>query len=146
MITTRLKADEFYSIARRFVNGAGNMSPYFDKMDSKVIEWKDRQFGSEGMYMGRPWKPLSSSTIQNRLALGFGAGPILQRTGKLKSSIKMVFKSQHEARWKGTADYYQYHQLGTSKMPARPMLGWNAEMERRAVNELKGFIILLLAK
>lgn len=122
------------------------MSRYFDKMDSKVMDWKERQFGSEGMYMGRPWKPLAASTIQNRLALGFGAGPILQRTGKLKSSIKMVFKSSREARWKGTVDYYKYHQMGTSKMPARQILGWSPEMERRAVNELKGFIILLLAK
>lgn len=40
---------------------------------------------------GRPaWPPLSAETIATRLNRGFGAGPILQRSGRLKAVMGQV--------------------------------------------------------
>ena len=52
--------------------------------------WKKllvRRFQTQGSSTGKPWAPLTMSTVQQRKRLGFGPGPILYRVGVLKSSV-----------------------------------------------------------
>lgn len=79
---------------------------------------------------GRPreWKPLDPETIRQRVEQGYGTGPILVRTGRLKRSASAI------RRWnvsRGVAEttefppsvfYAPFHQFGTRYMPARPFM------------------------
>lgn len=78
-----------------------------------------RNFASEG----RPdrWSPLAASTIKDRLRQGFGAGPILERTGALQRGFRFTWRAK-SYQVRNVVPYFQYHQDGTSKMPRRPMI------------------------
>jgi len=47
-----------------------------------------KNFGTEGMRLGKKWQRLSPATIKQRQKKGYWPGKILQRTGRLKKSIK----------------------------------------------------------
>lgn len=44
----------------------------------------DKRFETEGMSSGAPWKSLKPKTIEQRMRLGYGPGPILQRSTALR--------------------------------------------------------------
>ena len=102
-----------------YLAGARNFKPVFEaywKYHQRSIE---RNFAHEG----RPkrWKPLAPITIAERLALGFGPGPILVRTGRMKRGFRARI-GPRSYRVFNRAPYFSYHQLGTDRIPARPML------------------------
>lgn len=80
-----------------------------------------------------PWPALAPSTIAQRIRLGYGAGPILRRTGALR---RHVTTAPAEVRRTGTTlelriapgnvvagrPKYRPLAMGTSRMPARPMV------------------------
>lgn len=74
---------------------------------------------------GGAWAPLAESTRRDRERKGYnGARPILERTGKLRKGFKVkVVKEKLSAT--NTVSYAKYHQFGTSKMPARKILGFS---------------------
>lgn len=89
----------------------------------------EQNFDSEG----RPkWRALSAVTIEDRLRRGYGAGPILVRTGELKESVVTTRESITLAGnivqmvmpgdVGGLPERYRYHQLGTQKMAQRKMI------------------------
>ncbi len=54
----------------------------------KPDEIMQKSFETNFELEGRPqWKSLSKMTIKDRKSSGFGAGPILKRTGELKKSV-----------------------------------------------------------
>lgn len=77
---------------------------------------------------GRPWKPLTASTIAQK-----SSGTKLRETGRLFNSIGYDVRGD-EARIFTTVDYAPYLQLGTQRMEARPFLGFSA----RDVREING--------
>ena len=93
-------------------------------------------FDSEGSVFSTPWAQLSPAT-QAYKSMHFAAYASLPlvATGKMRSS----FRSQATAMSltiDNTAPYFQYHQLGTSKLPRRRMLGPDREVTsivRRAI-------------
>lgn len=60
------------------INEEAAKQPFIRKA---VEERFDREGGPNGK-----WKPLAKSTLKQRKRLGFGFGPILQRTGALKAA------------------------------------------------------------
>lgn len=96
-----------------------NMAPAYQQISEYMLRSVDRNFASEG----RPnrWQPLKPATIKERIRRGFGAGPILQRTGKLKDGFRTQFGSSRLSIVNGVP-YFMHHQYGTSKMPARVMI------------------------
>ena len=68
------------------------------------------------------WAELADSTKEDRLAKGFSENDPLLRSGELRDSI------HHEAEdWEGivgsTSEIMLYQELGTSRIPPRPVLG-----------------------
>ncbi len=83
-----------------------------------------RQFASEGAAGGTPWAPLATSTLGKRRR-----GGILVATGALRGSLVEEGAPDHVEKSDGLQllfgtdlPYAGFHQTGTRRMPARPIL------------------------
>lgn len=113
--------DEWKRDLDHFSEKFEDFSEVFDAFGGYMLGSIQRNFQAEGR--PRRWVPLKEATIKQRIRLGYGAGPILQRTGALKSgfyfeSTKRTFRMGNRRK------YFVYHQLGAPKtnLPKRPML------------------------
>jgi len=68
------------------------------------------------------WRKLAPSTQADRVAKGFAPNKPLLRTGKLKDSISYQVAGLHAAVG-STSDVMVAQELGTSRIPARAVLG-----------------------
>ena len=74
------------------------------------------------------WAPLADSTVREREEKGYGDHPTLHRTGSLESSLQRgdgyhVIDVTAAGVSEGTAHpNARFHQDGTDRMPARPIL------------------------
>lgn len=128
----------------RIINGYLSFEvPLRSVRDYKTREI-DRQFETEGSNIGSRWKPLAASTVMNRLALGYGAGPILNRTGSLKRSIHLNKLTRNEVSLKSDSQYFAFHQVGGPKIPQRQMLGFSEKMQDDIVNIVQKYITNLV--
>lgn len=83
----------------------------FPQISETITQWLEAAFEAEGI---PPWHPLAEATIYHRLSLGFGAGPILYRTGSLFASLteashgfhirEVVLTPQHSYLRQGSSD------------------------------------------
>jgi hypothetical protein len=102
---------------------------------------------------GRHWRALKASTIRQRRRMGYGAGPILQRTVALKESAKAAVANTYRVdhsliRWaigRVRVKHGRYHQLGGGSLPARPFINMPdgselAEADRMAARELRRLV------
>jgi phage gpG-like protein len=69
---------------------------------------------------GRPWQSLQPNYAMNKLKR-YPGEPILRATGTMQD--RMRIKPNKEGFSVLSTLYGQYHQYGTSKMPARPWVG-----------------------
>lgn len=80
-----------------------------------------RNFAAEG----RPkhWPALQPATIDDRIRSGYGAGPILVRSGAMKRGFKFTW-GPRAYQVTNTQAYFWYHQEGApnANIPARPMI------------------------
>lgn len=124
-----------------FVRGAFIFASDIDKLGMSFKSWREPLEQSRDLVIipsikknfasqGRPaWKPLKKSTIKNRLYMGYPRGPILVRSGRLKTiaTRKNIWEIASEMSGsEGGADmlklrtifldqavpYAQFHQLG----------------------------------
>lgn len=75
---------------------------------------------------GQAWRPWAMATLRNRVREGTTGGGLLYRTGALYNSIKWKLTGVNLIIY-SDSPYGQYLQSGTSRMPARPFLGWSKE-------------------
>lgn len=75
---------------------------------------------------GQAWRPWALSTLRQRIREGTTGGGLLYKTGALYNSIKWKITSANLIIY-SDSPYAQYLQNGTSRMPARPFVGWNKE-------------------
>jgi phage gpG-like protein len=126
----------------------GVQSPWIPLRESARIVQDDaqRNFDSEGRFYGRGWKALKPSTIRDRIRKGFGAGPILNRTGNLRNNalIRRTGRSSVEV-WNITP-YAKYHQYGTKNIPIRTVLTVPDETQDAIVMTFVDYIIGLIRK
>lgn len=84
-----------------------------------------RQFESQGVYaLGHPWAPLSPRYAARKMLL-YGPRPILVATGKMRRLLTEdgIRELTQDTLVYGTFDdVANWHQSGTSKMPARPII------------------------
>lgn len=82
----------------------------------------DRNFRSSG----RPaqWVPLSPAYARRKLSQGYSSKPLI-RTGIMKASIAPKIDS-HSFRVGTSLSYARYHQFGTSRMPKREFVLFQA--------------------
>jgi phage gpG-like protein len=101
---------------------AFNMRPVFDAFGPYMLGSIDRNFEAEG----RPtkWHPLAEATIRERIRLGYGKGPILQRTRRLRNGFR-THTSNSFLRILNNVPYFKFHQQDKRrghKIPRRIMV------------------------
>jgi phage gpG-like protein len=87
-----------------------------------VIPSIAKNFDDEG---NPPWAELTDETLAKRSWAGFAEGPILDRTGALRSAATSVEAWEFDddvaqMTMPGETPYGTFHQGGTSQMPERP--------------------------
>lgn len=115
---------------------ANNMSPVLHHIGEAWLRWNEEQFGTEGRrYLGRKWTKLNFDYLKRR-----GPGTILFRFGGLFDAVT----SEENLRVTDSSVSFDldgdmnrlgdWHQRGTSKMPARPVVSFTAA-DRKWMNE-----------
>jgi len=109
-----------------------------------VLREVDDNFGNQGGRYG-PWSPLAPSTMASRR---FPSMPILQQTGEMRSSFKVLESSPNSItvgsrNWKATI-----HQGGTrdGRIPARRMIGLSWDMREKMVQRFSEWVKKVLAE
>lgn len=115
--------EEWLKRLDNFRTTATNMRPVYEEFGAYMLRSIDRNFEAEG----RPnrWKPLAESTIRERIRLGFGRGPILQRTGTLRRGFSTQ-AGQTRLKILNGVPYYRFHQQDRNRnrgrLPRRAMV------------------------
>jgi len=109
------------------IDGLSNFSPLFKKISPKSLALIDDQFKTVGKAFGTPWAALRPSTVIQKMKMGMNNG-ILQRTGAMRKSfvVKKLNSTELIIGSSLEKEYMKYHQLGTRKMVARPLLKTSA--------------------
>lgn len=105
-----------------FRTKATNLQPVFDEFGQYMLASINRNFQNEGR--PRKWPALAPSTIQQRTRQGYGAGPILYRTGRLQRGFRVNTGSTY-MRIVNDTPYFKYHQQDKrrgKKIPRRIMV------------------------
>lgn len=79
---------------------------------------------------GARWAELAEATIKNRRNTKKGSIRILRDRGQLMQSINTRLSEDAVTIGSGL-NYGKYHQGGTTRMPARPFIGYNTADEQR---------------
>ena len=84
----------------------------------------------------RSWKPWSYATLKERKRRGTQSKGLLYDSGNLLKRFKSWFTGK-KLIISNTADYAEYLQEGTSKMPKREILGWSDKSEKNIADKIK---------
>lgn len=120
----------------RFAEGVKDLRPAFREIEKSFREIERKQFQSVGMYGSGGWVPLSPTYAEWKAAR-FPGRPILQLTGALMRSLTgrtpdSITEIERLALAIGTRlKYAVYHQKGTPRMPARPIIRLTEEDKRQ---------------
>ncbi len=87
------------------------------------------------------WPELADSTKDERARLGFSENDPLLRTGELRDSIERQVEGL-EAQIGSADERMAFHEFGTSKMPARPVLGPAAFRNKEVIQKLVGAAVV----
>lgn len=123
VVTLELEVHELEALAGRVDRFASSRRRIFGEMmedigDDIAEVARDRISDNNVDPDGDPWKPWSSSYADS----GQGVS-LLERTGKMRKSFR-VKSSSKTMSVRNIAKYAPFHQGGTGRMPARPILGW----------------------
>ena len=94
-------------------------------MGVEVREQTLDRFDFEEDPKGNPWKKLADATIKYKNKIC--SGGILERSGLLKDSLDVQVKDKNSVLIGAVRHYAEYHQIGSSKLSARPFLGISPE-------------------
>lgn len=93
----------------------------FNEVGNMLVEEFQDNFPAEGQRLGARWEKLAKSTMIQKARLGYGAKPILVRTGKLMRGFKKQVTNLM-VRVHNPVSYFRYHQLGEGHNPKRRMI------------------------
>lgn len=130
----------------RFAESIKDLRPAFREIERSFREIERRQFQSEGSYGSGGWARLSPAYAEWKEA-HFPGKPILQLTGALMGSLvgktsKSVIEMEKLSLAIGTRlEYAIYHQKGTPRMPARPIIKLTGEDKRQWTKILHRFLV-----
>lgn len=110
------------------------------KVANVLLQEAEAAFDNEKSPEGESWTKLNQDYKKRRYDKGY-TGNILQVTGDLVKSLNIDYGDNFAVIGAGEP-YGQYHQLGTSKMPARPFLG----LSNDGIEEIKAILNRELSK
>lgn len=114
-----------------------NPKAALEEVGGMVVSEFEANFPSEGKRLNEPWAKLKQATIKERIRQGYGASPMLVRTGKLMRGFKKEVQTLY-VRIYNTIDYFKYHQRGDGNLPQRRMI--------LSPEKLKQEIVAVIAK
>lgn len=89
-----------------------------------AMYYANEAFASQGQVFGSSWPRLSQKYSVWK-AKHFPGRGMEELTGEMRASFGFEAGSS-SVRIYNTSDHFAYNQLGTSRMPARPMMGFSA--------------------
>jgi phage gpG-like protein len=129
---------------------ADDLTPVWPKVGRYMSNVANRQFVTEGAFLGKPWKPLKPYYRLWKLRNGFSR-KILVKTGAMRKKftgrpMDVEVYGRHSAEF-GVADqkavWQQYgtHKDGKRVIPPRPILYANRMVKRDVRNIVKDYIV-----
>lgn len=107
---------------------AGDLRPLMEQISASLADQTEDVFDrQQDPETGQAWAALSASTIEQRQKQNYWPGMILQRTGQMAASVVPASGADFASLTIG-APYAFWHQVGTGRMPARPLLGVSTEL------------------
>ena len=164
MLEITFTVDGIDKVERRFVtfgHAFSTLKPAWDLIGQDVrADFMQNMIGEGWLFnktaSGRAaqWAPLAASTVAERVRLGYGGEhPILWRTGMLGESLAMAGAPGNisevgdwEARFGTDIPYGRFHQLGTRRMPARPIVGLTRDRKAAVVRRLRDYLFEQIQK
>ena len=134
MITFTLDTRAVTKAIKGLQKGLSDFRPVLKEASTYQLGKVDKQFATEGTEITSKWKDLEARTIRSRIAAGYGAGPILTASGKMRKSIKQNKLTAKELNIGSNVSYFKYHQTGTDKMSQRQVLGHSKEMTQKVTD------------
>lgn len=123
-----------------------DLRPFWPLVVPLFIGWMGAQFATEGAFGGQPWAPLKASTLARK----GGGKSILIDTGAMRRAASFPSRSVSPRTLTLTIvdPKIEYHQEGTTKMVARPVIF--SDLPPTAEAELKlaaeGYVRTLVAR
>lgn len=126
-----------------------NFTPLWTLFKPIMHDIEQKRFDEEGP----GWQSLADSTIRQRERLGFGAGPIMQRTRNLMESLvdpnRAAETGPKSMSWGTDVSYAGFHQDGGSvpgRPPQRVLLEIGVEDRRKLEGAMVTWINLVSAR
>lgn len=120
---------------RLLTHALADMTPAMERAEKTIEQAIARRFGEQSDGES-PWAPLAPRTLEDRARKGYAPGPILQRSGTLRDSMKSSHgRDFAESGPSEDVSYARYHVEGTGTMPARNYLALNND-EMDAIERL----------
>lgn len=157
MLSLEAQGDPFESLVE-FVKALLKPDQAEQQQVSNAVRegWREN-FSGQRSGDGQSWAALKPSTIRERLAGGYPAGPILVRSGHLRASLLNRGASDSYEEVQTTGDGWTllvgtedrkaiFHEIGTSKMPARPFIALSDAAEQRVISALDSLVAQIEAR
>jgi len=121
------------------IKAVGSPREALEDSGKYIISEVDKQFSTSGSRLGTSWQALSQKTLIQKAQAGYGGKGILERTGKLKKGFTSDLET-FKVTVSNPVTYFKYHQLGTNKIPQRPMLVSSTNLKAGIVEIFNKFI------
>lgn len=107
-----------------------DLRPFWPKVVPLFIGWEREQFATQGAFWGTPWAPLTPAYAARKSLLHPGKG-LLIADGDLRRGASTPLRDAGPRHLTLTIQWLKdegkldpgWHQFGTTKMVARPLLG-----------------------
>ena len=143
----KMQDAEAKKIMENLIQGLSDFTPALKDTSKYEMKQIDEAFKVAGKNItGEPWAKLSPDYLKAKMKAGFLTN-ILVRTGKMRESFKQIALTKNNLKITNVGtDYFKYHQVGTSKMPQRQMLGYSQAMITQIMKIVGDYILSLLKK
>lgn len=123
MLDFQVRADGVRRNLLRIAKGLDDFRPFFDKQGRDILQKSlDQVFRTNGF---GSWSPLAPSTIQNKHRRGDPTATLVATGSLIRSvtALRGIRRTKFTLTMTHTTPYGQFHETGTSRMPARPIFG-----------------------
>lgn len=119
MLTVSLENSQLQAVLNSAMATLRDTTPVMRAIGQQLESNINTRFATKTAPSGAAWAPWSKGTARSRA--DEGRGTLLSYTGRLQDSL--TFTATRDSVTVGFGvPYAQYHEYGTARMPARPML------------------------
>jgi phage gpG-like protein len=130
----------------RFTEGLADYRPLWRAIEDDFYAAEQEQFRTEGTATGPHWTALSPNYAKWK-ETRFPGRLILERTGDLRRSLTdrqdpnaLCIEERKTLTLGSRIPYASFHQQGTSKMPARPVMAAPEDFQRRVREHIQAYL------